>query len=51
MGKNAFEETDKRDGKVTAIVHVRVAADGKTMSFVVDDKQRGATTRYVAEKQ
>lgn len=51
MGKNAFEETDKRDGKVTGVLHVRVAPDGKTMTLVAEDKQRGTTTRFVAMKQ
>ena len=51
MGKNAFDETDKRNGKVITVVHVRVAPDGKTMTVVADDKQRGTTTRIVAIKQ
>jgi hypothetical protein len=28
-----------------------VAADGKTMTIVVDDKLHGTTAQYVAEKQ
>ena len=51
MGKNTIDETDKRDGKVISVTRMTVAADGKTMTFVVDDKLHGSTSRYVAVKQ
>ena len=51
MGKNGFDETDKRDGKALYVAHVRVAPDGKTMNVTVDDKQRGTTMRFVSTKQ
>jgi hypothetical protein len=50
-GKNAFEETDKRDGKVTTVVRASVDPDGKTMHFAVSDKLRGTSVQYVAQKQ
>jgi hypothetical protein len=51
MGKNAIEETDKRDGKVIGIWKMTVAADGKSAKGVYEDKLRGTTTEYVAMKQ
>jgi hypothetical protein len=51
MGANAFQETDKRDGKAINIAKVSVAADGKTMTITVHDKLRGTTSTFVAMKQ
>lgn len=51
MGKGSIVETDKRDGKVIAVIKSTVSPDGKTMKVVYDDKLRGATMSYVAEKQ
>jgi hypothetical protein len=51
IDKNTFEETDKRDGKVTSVARMVVAANGKSMTIVVDDKLHGTTAQYVAEKQ
>ena len=51
MGANAFEETDKRDGKVIAVVRVTVSADGKTMKIAVDDKLHGTQSEFGATKQ
>src|SRR5271165_4014615 len=38
MGKNSFEETDKRDGKVISVAKITVAPDGKSMTIAVADK-------------
>src|SRR6202521_572169 len=51
MGKNTIEETDQRDGKVTTIARMTVAAKGKTMTVAIDDKLHGTTSQFVAEKQ
>ncbi|HXJ97005.1 MAG TPA: hypothetical protein VMT20_29550 [Terriglobia bacterium] len=51
MGKNAIEETDKRDGKVISVAHISVGADGKTMTIVWNDKLHGTSGQIVAEKQ
>jgi hypothetical protein len=51
LGKNTIEETDKRDGKVISIAKMTVAANGKTMSIMVNDKLHGATSSFVAVKQ
>jgi hypothetical protein len=51
LGKNAIQETDKRDGKVTSVARITVAADGKTMTVAVDDKLHGSTAQFVAVKQ
>jgi hypothetical protein len=48
---DSIEETDKRDGKVTSIAKMTVAADGKTMTIAVDDKLNGTTATYIAVKQ
>jgi hypothetical protein len=32
IGKNAIEETDKRDGKVISVLRWTVGSDGKTMA-------------------
>lgn len=50
-GKNAIIETDKRDGKVIAILKSTVSADGKSMNVVFDDKLRDRTMSFVAVKQ
>jgi hypothetical protein len=51
LDKNTFEETDKRDGKVTMVARITVAADGNSMTFAIDDKLRGASSKFVAVKQ
>jgi hypothetical protein len=51
LGKNAFEETDKRNGKVIVVGRATVSADGKTLTYVVDDKLRGTTAQFVLMKQ
>lgn len=48
---DSIEETDKRDGKPITMTRMTVAADGKTMNVVVDDKLHGTTTKFVAVKQ
>lgn len=50
-GPNSIEETDKRDGKVITITHMIVSADGKSITFDVEDKLHGTTAKYVAQKQ
>jgi hypothetical protein len=51
LGKDTLEETFKRDGKVISIHKCTVAADGKTMNLIEDDKLNGTTTKSVAQKQ
>ncbi len=51
MGKNTIEQTNKRDGKVTDVSKATVAADGKTMNIVDNDKLHGTTMKFVAMKQ
>jgi hypothetical protein len=48
---DSIEETDKRDGKVISVSKMTVAANGKTMTILVDDKLHGTTATYIAEKQ
>ncbi|HEX2799344.1 MAG TPA: hypothetical protein VHQ44_06700 [Thermoanaerobaculia bacterium] len=51
VDKNTIEETDKRDGKVSSVARMTVAADGKSMTIAVSDKLRGTTSQFVAVKQ
>ena len=51
IGKNGFEETDKRDGKVIGVFKATVSADGKTLTGVYDDKQHGTSAKFTATKQ
>lgn len=51
IGKNSFEETDKRDGKVIGVFKATVSADGKTLNGAYDDKEHGTSTKFTATKQ
>lgn len=51
IGKNVFEETDKRDGKVIGIFKMTVAPDGKTAKASFDDKLQNRTTNFDVVKQ
>jgi hypothetical protein len=48
---NTIEETDKRNGKAIWVTRMTVAPDGKTMSVKAQDKVRGVTIGWTAEKQ
>lgn len=50
-GKNIYEETLKRDGKVITVNKVTISPDGKTLSLVSEDKLQGTTTKGEAHKQ
>jgi len=51
MGPNAFEETDKRDGKVISVARMTVSADGKSMKIVAEDKLHGTQSEVTLLKQ
>jgi hypothetical protein len=51
IGSRTIEETDKRDGKVTDVVHSGVSKDGKSLHVVDEDKAHGQRTSYTMEKQ
>lgn len=51
LGKDAVEETDKRDGKVISVSKMTVTPDGNTMNIMVEDKLHGTTAHFVATKQ
>jgi len=48
---NTVEETVKLEGKVVTVNRITVAPDGKTLSFVFEDKLRHVTYKSVATKQ
>jgi hypothetical protein len=51
IDKNTVEETDKRDGKTLIIAKITVSADGKTLTFEVNDVRQGTHSKFVAVKQ
>jgi hypothetical protein len=51
LGKDTFEETDKRNGKVIGVFKMTVTADGKTAKASFDDKLQNRTTEFNAIKQ
>jgi hypothetical protein len=51
LGKDIFEETDKRNGKVIGVMKMTLAGDGKTAKVSYADALQGATTEYAAVKQ
>ena len=48
---NTVEETDKRNGQVIAVSKMSVSPDGKSLTMVTEDKLRGMTDTFVAERQ
>ena len=51
LDDHTFEETDKRDGKPIFVAKISVSSDGKTMTIAGQDKLRGTTMKFVADKQ
>jgi hypothetical protein len=51
IGADTIEETDKRKGKVIAVATMKLAPGGKAMSVTYEDKLRGSTLIYTANKQ
>ena len=48
---NTVERVDKTNGKVVRIDRITVAKDGKSMRVESDDKVRGSTMTFTAEKR
>jgi len=51
IGKNKYEETLKRDGKVITVNTSTISDEGKTLSIVSEDKLQGRTDKAQAHKQ
>jgi hypothetical protein len=51
VSDHQIEETDRRDGKVTDVTVWTVAADGKTMTGVDEDKIHGTKTSWMMDRQ
>jgi hypothetical protein len=51
LSANAVEETDHRQGKVTDVIHLATAADGKTITVEDKDVAHGQTTTFTLDKQ
>jgi hypothetical protein len=46
-----FEETYKRKGEVVGVARMTISPDGKSLTIVSEDKVRGRTDNWIAEKQ
>jgi len=51
LSRNVVEETDTREGKVTAVTTMTVSEDGKSMEVVMRSPGSDAATRYTLVKQ
>ncbi len=51
ISDHVIEESDMRDGKVSAVARLTVSPDGKKMTIEVTDKLHGTTSRFIADKQ
>jgi hypothetical protein len=51
VNAKTIDETLKRDGKVLAVNHMRIAPDGKTMSVTTEDKLRNVSYKATWDKQ
>ncbi len=51
LSANAVEETDHRQGKVTDVIHIATAADGKTMKIEDKDMAHEQVVTFTLDKQ
>jgi hypothetical protein len=51
LSANAVEETDHRQGKVTDVIRIATAADGKTVKIEDKDEAHGQTVTFTLDKQ
>lgn len=51
LGNRTLQETDMRDGKVTAVMTMTLSADNKSASFKAEDKEQNSTTDATVVKQ
>ena len=51
VNERMIDATFKRNGKIIAVVHLTVSADGNTMTGVAEDKEKGTTTTSTQTKQ
>ena len=51
FGKNALEETDKRNGKVVSMEAMTMSGDDKTITVKYDNKERGTSMSWREMKQ
>jgi len=51
LSANAVEETDHRQGKVTDVIRIATAADGKTIKVDDKDEAHGQTVTFTLDKQ
>lgn len=51
LSANAVEETDHRQGKVTDVIHLATAADGRTLTVEDQDVAHGQTSTFTLDKQ
>jgi endonuclease YncB( thermonuclease family) len=51
VGKNALEETDKRNGKVVSVETMTMSGEGKTITVKYENKERGTSMSFKEMKQ
>jgi hypothetical protein len=51
LSANAVEETDHRQGKVTDVIRIATAADGKSIKLEDKDEAHGQTVTFTLDKQ
>jgi len=51
IAANSVEETDHRQGKVTDVIHLATAADGRTLKVEDRDVAHGQTVTFTLDKQ
>lgn len=51
LSATTVEETDHRQGKVTDVIHLATAADGKSITVEDKDVAHGQTTTFTLDKQ
>jgi hypothetical protein len=51
VNERAIDQTNKQNGKIVAVTHMTVSADGKTMTISLENKEQATTTTLTATKQ
>lgn len=50
INDHEIEETDRSDGKVSDVVRWKASSDGKTITFVDEDKLHNTTTTFIEDR-
>jgi len=50
VNERTIDQTTKQNGKIVAVTHMTVSADGKTITVVMENKEQGTTTTLTGTK-